>query len=46
MSKEKEEQLKQGYTEMAELNHILAEEGIVSDNEALTGSEEKLMESE
>ncbi len=40
------EQLRKGYTEMAELNKELAEEGLASDNEALAGSEEKLLESE
>lgn len=40
------EQLRKGYTEMAELNEDMAEEGLVSDNEALSCSEEKLMESE
>ena len=41
-----EEQLKQGYAEMAGLNLELAEDALSSDNEALVSLEEKLMESE
>ena len=41
-----EEQLKQGYAEMAGLNLELAEDALGSDNEALVSLEEKLMESE
>ena len=41
-----EEQLKQGYAEMAGLNLELAEDALSSDNEALVSLEDKLMESE
>ncbi len=41
-----EEQLKEGYSEMAAFNLDLANACIDSDNEALVSLEEKLMESE
>ena len=45
-SKELEEKLKKGYVEIGFLNSELSEEGVFSDNEALSVCEEKLMESE
>ena len=45
-SKELEEKLKKGYIETGVLNSELSEEGVLTDNEALSVCEEKLMESE
>ena len=45
-SKELEEKLKEGYEKYGFLNSKLAEDAVSSDNEALSGCEEKLMESE
>ena len=45
-SEELKETLKKGYSEIGNLNLELSEEGVFSDNEALSVCEEKLMESE
>ncbi len=45
-TKKTEEELKNGYIAMGDINRILAEEGIFADNEQLLTYEQKLSESE